>query len=160
MRNPLAKTASGVLALAGVLFAYGAIELVEGYGFIAAFVSGLTLRRAEVGHEFYRRLHSFSEAIEHALTAILLLLIGGALPLLWPELDWRHVTIALALMFLIRPIAGWISLSAPTCLAASGWWLRPTVCGASGRSITWVMQRATCHSLMKDSCGRQSPLPF
>jgi NhaP-type Na+/H+ or K+/H+ antiporter len=110
MRNPLAKTASGVLALAGVLLAYGATELVEGYGFIAAFVSGLTLRRAEAGHEFHSRLHSFSEAIEHALTAILLLLIGGALPLLWPELDWQHVAIALALIFVIRPLAGWVSL--------------------------------------------------
>ncbi len=109
--NPLAKTASGVLALAGVLLCYGATELIEGYGFIAAFVSGLTLRRAEADHDFHGRLHGFSEAIEHALTAILLLLIGGALPLLLPELDWRHVTVALALIFVIRPVAGWVSLS-------------------------------------------------
>ncbi|MBA2772111.1 MAG: cation:proton antiporter [Sphingomonas sp.] len=109
--NPLAKTASGVLALAGVLLCYGATELIEGYGFIAAFVAGLTLRRAEADNEFHGRLHSFSEAIEHSLTAILLLLIGGALPLLLPELDWRHVTVALALIFVIRPLAGWISLS-------------------------------------------------
>jgi NhaP-type Na+/H+ or K+/H+ antiporter len=108
--NPLASTASGVLALAGVLLCYGATELVEGYGFIAAFVSGVTLRRAEEGHEFHSRLHSFSEAIEHGLTAILLLLIGGALPLLWAELDWRHIVVALALIFVIRPLAGWISL--------------------------------------------------
>lgn len=109
--NPLAKTASGVLALAGVLLSYGATELIEGYGFIAAFVSGLTLRRAEADHDFHGRLHSFSEAIEHSLTAILLLLIGGALPLLIPELDWRHVAVALALIFVIRPLAGWVSLS-------------------------------------------------
>ncbi len=109
--NPLAKTASGVLALAGVLLAYGATELIEGYGFIAAFVSGLTLRRAKADHDFHGRLHGFSEAIEHSLTAILLLLIGGVLPLLLPELDWRHVTVALALVFVIRPLAGWVSLS-------------------------------------------------
>ncbi|HYW15545.1 MAG TPA: cation:proton antiporter [Allosphingosinicella sp.] len=110
VRNVLADTGSGVLAMAGVLICYGLTELVEGYGFIAAFVAGLVLRRAEAGHEFHGKLHSFSEAIEHALTAILLVLIGGALPLLWPELDWRHMGIALALIFVIRPLAGWWGL--------------------------------------------------
>jgi NhaP-type Na+/H+ or K+/H+ antiporter len=143
MRNPLAKTASGVLALAGVLLAYGATELVEGYGFIAAFVSGLTLRRAEVGHEFHGRLHSFSEAIEHALTAILLLLIGGALPLLWPELDWRHVTIALALIFLIRPLAGWISLSGTDLLGRER--LVVAAYGVRGIGSIYYLGYATSH---------------
>lgn len=109
-RNPLADTASGVLALAVVLFAYGATELVEGYGFIAAFVAGLALRRVEKEHEFHGKLHTFIEAIEHALTALLLLLIGGVLPILWPELDWVHVGIALAVILLIRPSVGWLSL--------------------------------------------------
>ena len=108
--NALADTASGVLALAGVLLCYGATELVEGYGFIAAFVCGIVLRRAEEGHEFHTRLHNFSEAIEHALTAILLVLIGGILPLLWTELDWQHAAIAMGLIFIVRPIAGWVSL--------------------------------------------------
>ncbi|MFN2258961.1 MAG: cation:proton antiporter, partial [Parasphingopyxis sp.] len=39
--NALSKTQSGVVAFAGVLFAYGFTELVEGYGFIAAFVTGV-----------------------------------------------------------------------------------------------------------------------
>jgi NhaP-type Na+/H+ or K+/H+ antiporter len=111
VRNVLADTGSGVLALAGVLLCYGATELIEGYGFIAAFVAGLALRRAEAHHEFHGRLHGFNEAIEHALTAILLVLIGGVLPILWPELDWRHMVIALALIFVIRPIVGWWGLS-------------------------------------------------
>lgn len=109
--NPLAKTESGVIAMAGVLLGYGGTELLEGYGFIAAFVTGLTLRRAEADHEFHGRLHSFSEAIEHALTAILLVLIGGVLPALWPELDVQHMIIGLALIFVIRPVAGWLALS-------------------------------------------------
>lgn len=109
--NVLADTGSGLVALAGVLFCYGATELVEGYGFIAAFVTGLTLRRMEAEHEFHSKLHNFSEAIEHALTALLLILIGGVLPMLWPELDWRHITIALVLIFVIRPLGGWLALS-------------------------------------------------
>jgi NhaP-type Na+/H+ or K+/H+ antiporter len=110
VRNVLADTGSGVLALAGVLLCYGLTELIEGYGFIAAFVAGLALRRAEAGHEFHGKLHGFNEAIEHALTAVLLVLIGGVLPLLWPELDWAHVAIGVALVFVIRPLAGWWGL--------------------------------------------------
>jgi NhaP-type Na+/H+ or K+/H+ antiporter len=110
VRNVLADTGSGVLALAGVLLCYGATELIEGYGFIAAFVAGLVMRRAEAEHAFHGRLHGFNEAIEHALTAILLVLIGGVLPVLWPELDWGHVAISLALIFVIRPISGWWGL--------------------------------------------------
>ena len=72
-RSPLADTASGDLSLAVVLVAYGATELVEGYGFVAAFVAGLALRRIEKQHEFHGKLHTFTEAIEHALTALLLL---------------------------------------------------------------------------------------
>ena len=108
--NTLAGTSAGVLALAGVFVSYGVTELAEGYGFVAAFVAGLAMRRAEAEHEFHGRLHGFTEAIEHALTAILLLLIGGVLPLLWEELDWRHALIAAALIFVIRPLAGWWSL--------------------------------------------------
>jgi NhaP-type Na+/H+ or K+/H+ antiporter len=109
--NPLADTGAGVVALAGILFCYGAAELVEGYGFIAVFVAGLTLRRSEQDHRFHGQLHSFSEAIEHSLTALLLILIGGAFPLLWPQLEWRHIALSLILLLVIRPLGGWLSLA-------------------------------------------------
>ncbi|HEX8511983.1 MAG TPA: cation:proton antiporter [Allosphingosinicella sp.] len=109
--NVLADTGSGVLALAGVLVCYGVTELLEGYGFIAVFITGLVLRRAETGHKFHSRLHGFNEAIEHGLTAVLLVLIGGVLPVLWPELDWKHIVLALALVLVIRPLGGWIGLA-------------------------------------------------
>ena len=109
--NVLADTGSGVIALAGVLFCYGLTELVEGYGFIAAFVAGLTLRRTELQHKFHSRLHDFNESIEQALTALLLIMIGGALPALWPELEWPYVAIGLALILVIRPLGGWLALA-------------------------------------------------
>jgi NhaP-type Na+/H+ or K+/H+ antiporter len=109
--NALARTGTGVVALAGVLLCYGFTELAEGYGFIAAFVSGVTLRRAESRHDFHRRLHDFSEAIEHALTAVLLVVLGGALPVLWPALDLAHAAIGLALIFVVRPMVGWLALA-------------------------------------------------
>jgi NhaP-type Na+/H+ or K+/H+ antiporter len=109
--NALSKTGSGVVALAGVLLAYGLTELAEGYGFIAAFAAGYTLRRAETDHHFHRRLHDFSESLEHSLTAILLVAVGAAIPFLWPHFDLAHAAIGCALVFLIRPIVGWMSLA-------------------------------------------------
>ena len=109
--NALSNTGSGVIALAGVLLAYGVTELLEGYGFIAAFLAGYTLRRAETGHHFHRRLHDFSEALEHALTSIILVAIGAAMPILWPYFEWTHAAIGAALIFLIRPAVAWASLA-------------------------------------------------
>lgn len=109
--NVLAETGSGLLGLAGVMFCYGTTELLEGYGFIAAFVAGLTLRRLEAEHAFHGTLHSFNSAIEHALTALLLVMTGCVLPALWPQLDWPHAAIALALVLAVRPACGWLCLS-------------------------------------------------
>jgi NhaP-type Na+/H+ or K+/H+ antiporter len=104
------KSGPGVLALGAVLLCYGLVELVEGYGFIGAFVAGLVCRRVQEGHHFHKRLHAFSEAIEHVLTVFLLLLLGGVLPALWPALDWRHTLIGFGLILIVRPLVGWISL--------------------------------------------------
>lgn len=109
--NSLSKTQSGVVAFAGIIFAYGMTELFEGYGFIAAFVAGLALRREESEDEFHERLHSFSEALEHTLTAVILVALGAAIPALWPYLDLSHAVIGLSLIFVVRPVAGWLSLA-------------------------------------------------
>lgn len=108
--NALARTQSGVVALAGVLIAYGLTEIVEGYGFVAVFVAGVTLRRQETQDRFHKRLHDFSESLEHTLTALLLIAIGAALPGLWPHLDWAHALIGIALVFAVRPAAAYLSL--------------------------------------------------
>lgn len=109
--NVLADTASGVLAIAGVLLCYGLTELAEGYGFIACFVAGVVLRRVEAQHEFHGKLHGFNEAIELALTALLLILVGATFPRLFGELNWAYAGIAVALLFIVRPLAGWVSLA-------------------------------------------------
>ncbi len=109
--NALAKTEAGVFAMAGVLIAYGLTELLEGYGFIAVFIAGVTLRRTESEHDYHARLHNFSENIEHALTAVLLVALGASLPALLPGLSMPGIVIAVALIILIRPVIGWISLS-------------------------------------------------
>lgn len=106
----LAETASGIIALAGVLLCYGSTELIEGYGFISVVVMGLTLRRIEIDHHFHRRLHDFTESIEHTLTALLLIALGSVLPILFADLTWTHFVVAILLILVIRPLAGWIAL--------------------------------------------------
>lgn len=120
--NAIDKSGPGVIALAAVLLCYGIVELAEGYGFIGAFVAGIACRRVQVRHQFHRRLHAFSEAVEHALTAILLVLVGSTLPALWPALDWRHTVIGFSLLLVIRPLAGWLALQG-TDLSRNDRWL-------------------------------------
>jgi NhaP-type Na+/H+ or K+/H+ antiporter len=110
-RNVLADTGSGVLALAGVLVCYGAAEAIGGYGFIACFVGGLTFRRVEAAHDFHVNLHAFNLAIEHALTAVLLLMTGAALGIYAREVETIHVALACALIFAIRPACAWAALA-------------------------------------------------
>ncbi|MGR3703746.1 MAG: cation:proton antiporter [Paracoccaceae bacterium] len=109
-RAAIEKSGPGVLALGAVFLCYGLVELVEGYGFIGAFMAGLVCRRVQEKHHFHKRLHAFSEAVEHVLTAFLLLLLGAVLPALWPVLDWSHTLIGFGLILVIRPLLGWISL--------------------------------------------------
>jgi NhaP-type Na+/H+ or K+/H+ antiporter len=117
----LADTATGVVALAGILLCYGTTELVEGYGFIAVAVAGLTVRRIEEHHEFHRRLHDFTEAIEHSLTAILLVALGAVLPQLFEDLTLTLALIAIALLLVLRPLAGWMSMAGSTLDTRARW---------------------------------------
>lgn len=106
----LADAGPGSLALGAVLLGYGVVELAEGYGFIAAFVAGFVCRRGEAEHRVHQRLHVFSESVEQAVTAILLVLLGSLMPLLWDALDWRHTLIGFGLLLVIRPVAGWFGM--------------------------------------------------
>jgi len=110
-QNVLAATGSGVLALAGVFVCYGLAELIHGYGFIACFVGGLVFRRIEREHDFHGNLHLFNLAIEHALTAVLLLMVGAALGASFADIRVMHIAIAAVLIFAIRPLIGWVSLA-------------------------------------------------
>jgi NhaP-type Na+/H+ or K+/H+ antiporter len=108
--NALAKAEAGVFAMAGVFLTYGLTELLEGYGFIAVFIAGVTLRRVQPENDCHGRLHTFTESIEHALTAVLLVALGASLPALLSELTVWGAIIAVALIIVVRPLIGWASL--------------------------------------------------
>jgi NhaP-type Na+/H+ or K+/H+ antiporter len=110
-RSLLAQTMAGAEALAGTLIVYGLTELVGGYGFIAVFVGALTVRQVEWEHEYHESLYDFAVMAERLLMAAVLVLFGGALAggLLAP-LQPVDVAVALALLLVVRPLAGLVGL--------------------------------------------------
>jgi NhaP-type Na+/H+ or K+/H+ antiporter len=108
----LADQGEPLLALAGLLAAYGAAELVGGYGFLAVFACAMRLRSAERGHSYHRAMHGVVERLERLMTLLVLLLLGMAMTRgLLEHLDWRGVVIALALVLVVRPLAGYVALT-------------------------------------------------
>lgn len=107
----LAEHSEGFVALAATFLAYGATQLVEGYGFVAVFVCAVTIRAAEHTHGYHRVLHSYVEQLERLMTVIILVLFGGAIARgLLSGIGWPEVLVALAFLLLVRPLAGWIGL--------------------------------------------------
>ena len=110
--KPLASKRQGSMALAIVVATYGLTEAVEGYGFLAVFLAGYVVRRIVYHHDYNETMHEFTENTEHALMALVLILLGSMAPTLFADhLDWAAVAVAAALIFVIRPAAGLISLT-------------------------------------------------
>jgi sodium/hydrogen antiporter len=107
----LAEQGEPLLALAALVMTYGLSQLVGGYGFLSVFACGMTLRAAERNHRYHRSMHEVVQRLERLLTLIILLMLGMSMTKgVLGELDWRGVVIALALVFVVRPLSGWASL--------------------------------------------------
>ncbi|NLU78762.1 sodium:proton antiporter [Micromonospora sp. HNM0581] len=118
----LARHAEGFLALAATFLTYGLVEVAGGYGFLAVFVAARTIRAAERNHKYHAVLHDFAEQVERLLTVLMLLLLGGAVigGLLAP-LTWPAALVGLALVFVVRPLAGWLALRGAPGRPAEHW---------------------------------------
>ncbi|MFN3930444.1 MAG: cation:proton antiporter [Brevundimonas sp.] len=111
-RRGLSKLGDGLIAVAATLIAYAAAEMVHGYGFLAVFICALVIRGYERDHDFHQEMHDFSDQIERLLMMLLLVLFGGALANgLLSSLTWTDALIGLAVVFVIRPIAGLIAMA-------------------------------------------------
>jgi NhaP-type Na+/H+ or K+/H+ antiporter len=93
------------------LITYAATELLQGYGFLAVFVCGLTIRAWEREHLFHDELHRFAEQFERLLMMLLLVLFGGAIANgLLASLTWTDVGIGLLILLVVRPAAGLVAM--------------------------------------------------
>lgn len=108
----IAKTGDGLAALGFTFISYGATELIHGYGFVAVFVTALTLRAVERHSDYHSELHDFGEQIERLLMMLLLVFFGAALAegTLFLLVDRWVVLVAVLVLAIARPFAGWISL--------------------------------------------------
>ncbi|QFU83831.1 cation:proton antiporter [Natronorubrum aibiense] len=107
----LARSVQGLEAVAGTLAIYGVTELVGGYGFIAVFTAAVTIRSYERSHDYNQSLHEISELAEQTMMGLIMVFFGGAIAggLLSP-LTTNAVIAAVAIVFLVRPIAGIVGL--------------------------------------------------
>ncbi len=134
------------LALAVIALAYAVSQALGAWGFLAVFAAGIGLRRAElrVGSEHspaeqlvskqagepdlqepamaagvvVAETLSFGGTAERLLEVLLMVLIGTSLPIHW---DLRAVPLALALFFVIRPLATMLVLAGTPTTAAQRW---------------------------------------
>ena len=111
-RKPtLSRSSDGLTALAIMLIVYGVAELCHTYGFLAVFVAALVVRQKESDHHYHAVLDSFAQQCEKLLTALMLLLFGGALASgILSDLSWRDIVFALVFVLVVRPLAGWLGL--------------------------------------------------
>lgn len=106
-----AETGEPLLAVAAILVTYGLAELVGGYGFLAVFAAALALRASERDNDYHELMHQVVERLERLLTLLLLLFLGFSVSNgLLDAVDWRSFVIAGSLIFVFRPLFGWLSL--------------------------------------------------
>ena len=106
-KHNLTHVQDGLVAISATLIAYGLTELIQGYGFIAVFVTAVTIRNYEMKHEYHRQLHHFTDQIERILLAILLTLFGGSLVNgILDNLTWEMAWIGLGFVLIVRPVSG------------------------------------------------------
>jgi NhaP-type Na+/H+ or K+/H+ antiporter len=144
------------VSLSVIFIAYTLAEFVNGYGFLAVFVAGLTMRRRRDGEKSNSQLR-FIERIEK-LSEIGTILLLGSLLLKEPMFTYAGggFLIAGLLLFVVRPIGAWVSTIGlrvhPATRWLYGWFgirgvgsiyylayaLKSGLEGDSGERIAWI----------------------
>ncbi len=103
----------GAIALAGI--AYLGATAIGGNGFIAAFVAGLGFGSIVKGH--CKFVYKFTESEGQMLSWSAFFLLGLALiPEAIAHLTWPMLAVILTSLFIVRPLAIWLSLSGTKAL--------------------------------------------
>lgn len=114
-RAQLSRTGDGFVSLGITCLSYSITELAHGYGFLAVFVTALTLRHEERTHEYHEKLHEFSEQLERLLMMLILVLFGVSLEGgLLEVLTWSGLVTGLLVLLVVRPVAGLVGLLGTT----------------------------------------------
>jgi NhaP-type Na+/H+ or K+/H+ antiporter len=114
------------IALGTILIAYSLTEVVNGYGFLAVFVAGITVRRNCPDTESKISQLEFTERVEKLMEIGTILLLGTLIRV-EPVLRFAGPALLVAglLIFVIRPVGAWVSTLGdrfhPTTRLLFGW---------------------------------------
>jgi NhaP-type Na+/H+ or K+/H+ antiporter len=98
------------LSISTILITYSLTEIINGYGFLAVFMAGLTVQRSYTNPQKPLAQLEFIERLEKLLEIGLILLLGSIL--LWqPMVNYagQSLLVIVFLFFIIRPLGVWIS---------------------------------------------------
>jgi len=101
-----------LLALSTVFITYTLTEFINGYGFLAVFVAGVTIRKSySYGSEKRMAQLYFTEQVEQLLEIGTILLLGALLQFtsLVENLGAEFIVVV-AVLFVVRPLGTWLSL--------------------------------------------------
>lgn len=76
-RKLLSPELDGFLVIGAVLVAYGVVDLLDMYGFLAVFAAGIGFRRYEVDREYNRRAHDGAQVAQNFLELGVILVLGS-----------------------------------------------------------------------------------
>jgi NhaP-type Na+/H+ or K+/H+ antiporter len=107
------KSNDGFLALSLTFAVYGVSELLHGYGFVAVFFAGLSLRYSEnVSGIYKQKMHDFSHEIERLLIVVWIIIFGSTIMNgILAMTDWKGILFSALFVVVVRPLAGLISLA-------------------------------------------------
>nr|WP_242036674.1 sodium:proton antiporter [Leptolyngbya sp. FACHB-321] len=110
------------LSLAAILITYALTELANGYGFAAVFVAGVVMQRRIPERDKSLSQLRFIERVEKLVEIAAILLLGALLrvePLV--RFAGPALLVAVLLLFLIRPLGGWLSMIGSPVPSATRW---------------------------------------
>ena len=100
-------TNEGLVVIGTTLAAYGLAEAAAGYGFLAVFASAVAARQREAESEYHVAVHHFIDQVEQIVLVVMLLGFGGLLASgILSALTWPGALVGLAVVFVVRPLAG------------------------------------------------------
>ena len=110
--SPRYSTREGLIVLGTLLLSYASAEVVQGYGFLAVFVAAVTARQRENASRYHVISHHFIDQIEQIVLVAVLFGFGAMLASgVLDALTWQGALVALALVFIIRPLSGLLAES-------------------------------------------------
>jgi len=104
------EISEGVFLIGATLLTYGLTEVISGYGFLAVFVAAVTARQRRNDHPLHNKVYNAIDHVEQTILYVFLFIFGGLVATNGLEgLSWKHLSIAILLIFVIRPLVGMFS---------------------------------------------------